>query len=1108
MVLRFGRSAYKWRQGAKACAKKWPICRLVATSILLHGLNLRLKAQTTYTPYDFATLAGVYGSEDGPGPAVHLNYVIAVAVDQGGTVYFADDPNRIRKLTPGGIVTSLAGTLGVQGTADGAGPVAQFYGLTTLAMGADGDLYATDGSSIRKISPSGVVHTLAGTANVNGSTDGTGAAATFNEPLGVAADQLGNAYVADTGNSTIRKIGPDGLVTTLAGTAGAIGNADGAGEAARFRYPRGLVVDGSGNMFVADSGNSTVRKIAPNGLVSTFAGTAGVPGSADGTGSAAQFAFPVALAIDQAGNLFVADWEMDGVDNFDIRKIAPDGTVSTPSYYPGFQGQVAPGDPTIAIIPWGGLATDSVGNLYIGGGPDQVVWRVSPAGVPTAIVGTAGGTFGATGSADGVGANARFNDPDSVAVDTNGNVYVADRSNAVVRKILPGGEVTTLAGTAGKLGSADGVGSAAQFSPMQGIAVDKSGNVYVADSENETIRKITPGGEVSTLAGTTGIAGSADGAGSTAQFNHPLGIAVDGSGNLYVADTGNNTIRKITTAGMVTTLAGAPGPPGYADGTGVTAQFNNPTGVAVDAGGNVYVGETSYTTQEGSASYTIFTNSTIRKITPNGAVTTLAGSPYEITYGPGGNLGTVSTSADGTGTAARFNNPVGLAVDGSGNVYVADEGNDTIRRVTPTGVVTTLAGEVGVTAGANGTGATVLFSNPTGVAVDSSGNLYVADSGNNLIRVGALNKEPSGLCEPAFAAGANSQTVAGNTTVVFSVSANTKAAPSYQWFFDGDAIVGATQPTLIVNNVAATSEGYYDCVATNSLGVATSSATLTVIDTTDPGRLINLSCRSRVGAGADVLIAGFVVGGNGTSGSETLLLRASGPALTPFGVTGFLPDPDLQITNSTTSGVIATNDGWGGKASVSNTAAAVGAFPWSDPSSHDSALLETLPAGPYTALIAGASGDAGIALAELYDATPAGAHSIATPRLINISARTQVGQGANVLIAGFVVGGTTSMTVLIRASGPALVPFGISDVLPDPQLQLNNSIGLIATNAGWGGSSNIAAAAAAVGAFSWGAGATLDSALLITLSPGAYTAEVSGASGDTGIALVEIYEVE
>jgi hypothetical protein len=185
----------------------------------------------------------------------------------------------------------------------------------------------------------------------------------------------------------------------------------------------------------------------------------------------------------------------------------------------------------------------------------------------------------------------------------------------------------------------------------------------------------------------------------------------------------------------------------------------------------------------------------------------------------------------------------------------------------------------------------------------------------------------------------------------------------------------------------------------------------------------------------------------------------------------------------------------------------VGAFPWTDPASLDSALLESLAAGPYTVVISGASGDTGVALAEVYDATPTDPGAAAPQRLVNISSRAQVGTGSGVLIAGFVVGGSTSKTVLIRASGPALVPFGVTGVLADPQLQLEGSGGLLATNNGWGGDPTIAATAASVGAFSWSNPSSHDSALLLTLAPGAYTAVVSGASGDTGIGLIEVYVV-
>ena len=202
--------------------------------------------------------------------------------------------------------------------------------------------------------------------------------------------------------------------------------------------------------------------------------------------------------------------------------------------------------------------------------------------------------------------------------------------------------------------------------------------------------------------------------------------------------------------------------------------------------------------------------------------------------------------------------------------------------------------------------------------------------------------------------------------------------------------------------------------------------------------------------------------------------------------------------------LLATNTGWEGNAQVSSTAAAVGAFAWSNPSSLDSALVVDPAAGAYTAQISGASKDSGVALVEVYDATPAGTYAATSPRLVNISARVQVGTGGNILIAGFVIGGSTARTVLVRASGPALIPFGVTGTLPDPQLQLYSGTKLLASNAGWGGNAQISGTAASVGAFGWSNATSNDSALLLTLPPGAYTAQVAGASGDTGVALVEL----
>lgn len=240
-------------------------------------------------------------------------------------------------------------------------------------------------------------------------------------------------------------------------------------------------------------------------------------------------------------------------------------------------------------------------------------------------------------------------------------------------------------------------------------------------------------------------------------------------------------------------------------------------------------------------------------------------------------------------------------------------------------------------------------------------------------------------------------------------------------------------------------------------------------------------------------------------GPENVLVRASGPALAPFNVPGLLADPQIALNGS--GGIVASEAGWGGGAPIVAAASELGAFPWTDPKSKDSALLLSLDQGPYTAVVSGASGDTGVALAEIYDATPPASYSPTAPRLINISSRAGVGTGGNVLIAGFVVGGSTSRTVLVRASGPALAPFGVPGVLPDPQLVLNGTGGALYSNNGWAGDTNVAAFASQVGAFAWPDPTSADSAILVTLQPGAYTAVVSGASGDTGIALIEIYEI-
>jgi sugar lactone lactonase YvrE len=370
------------------------------------------------------------------------------------------------------------------------------------------------------------VTTLAGSPDNKGSADGQGAAARFLLSKQVAVDSSGNVWVADTGNSTIRRISPAAEVTTIAGAANMSGAADGAGSAARFNVPNQLAADSAGSIIVADAENHLIRKVSTGGVVASVAGTPGQPGSTDGQAIAAQFRVPMGAAVDSSDNIWVADSE-----NHTIRRIAPDGTVTT-----------------IA------------------------------------------GASGQPGSADGTGSVARFNGPRSMATAAGGIAYVTDRENHTIRKIAPNGNVTTLAGVAGQSGSADGTGPAARFTFPHGLATDASGNLIVTDWGNHTIRRVTPEGVVTTLAGSPGVGGIADGSGAQARFSGPQGVTVDTDGDSYISDSWNHTIRKLGADQAVTTIAGMPRGIGSHDGWGAATRFSSPIGVA-RVGGSLFVAD-------------------------------------------------------------------------------------------------------------------------------------------------------------------------------------------------------------------------------------------------------------------------------------------------------------------------------------------------------------------------------------------------------------------------------------------------------------------------------------------------------------------------------------
>ncbi|MBI5068370.1 MAG: hypothetical protein HZB56_09010 [Deltaproteobacteria bacterium] len=320
--------------------------------------------------------------------------------------------------------------------------------------------------------------------------------------------------------------------------------------AARFCMPLGLAVDASDALYVADTNNSTIRKITQAGVVSTVAGLAGYTGSADGPGASARFYGPAGVGVDAGGTISVAD-----ANNSTIRLIAPDGNVTTLAGAPGYLGNGTDTDGTGPLAsfyrPYA-AAPGADGNLYVADYGYGSIRRVTPAGVVTTIAGLAR----SPGSADGTGADARFLGPSGLVVLPSGDIYVADQGNHTIRRIAPGGVVTTFAGTAGVQGAADGTGPAASFFHPFAIAVDSQGNLFVTDKDNKKIRKITPDGAVTTFAG-SGAHGNTDATGTAASFYYPSGIAIDSADNLYVTDAA--AIRKITPAGEVTTFAGSAG---------------------------------------------------------------------------------------------------------------------------------------------------------------------------------------------------------------------------------------------------------------------------------------------------------------------------------------------------------------------------------------------------------------------------------------------------------------------------------------------------------------------------------------------------------------------
>lgn len=1011
--------------------------------------------------YVFTTIAGQPpqpGSADGSDNAARFWFPGYTAVDSSGNVYVADTNNHtIRKITAAGVVTTLAGLPGQSGSADGPSANARFNRPHGLATDGSGNLYVADreNHTVRKITAAGVVTTLAGLAGRSGSVDGNASAARFNSPRGLVSDPFGNIYVADSLNFTVRKITPAGVVSTFVGTSGNPTYSDGTGLKAGLCIPGGITIDGTGNLYLTELGSVTVRKITPVGVVTTLAGNPFFSADVDGVGAGAHFSYPQGIASDPGGTLYIAD-----TGSNTVRKVTPGGTVTTLAGTKFTGGRDGAGDTAQFSQPTG-ISVDRAGNLYVGDAKNHSIRKITPTGFTTTLAGPTANN----GSADGRGKAARFSYPLGITGDSKGNLFICDETNRTIRRIAPTGDVSTFAGTPNQgPANVDGLGSAARFGQPAALGIDRSDNLYVADNIMQTVRKITPAAVVTTLAGAPGQSPVyRDGIGTSARFSSPNSAVIDAAGAIFVADTTNYVIRKITPDGAVTTIAGLAGTSDAIDGPRTVARFVSPAGLAVDQTGNVFISD----------------QYAIRKLTPSGIVSTFAGSVIE------------AGSNDGIGTSARFGRPLGLAIDGEGNIFVADVAG-LIRKITAAGVVTTIGGSTAPYFTPDGTGTNAHFLAPTAIWVNPQGVLYLTDSEANTVIKGELETIPTIATPP------QSATVLLGSPVVFTVVAS-GGDLRYQWKFDGSILPGATAASYSTANVAQSNRGGYTVDVTNFLGTTTSSTANLDVDL--PGRLINLSVLAGLASADDSLTVGVSVGGNGTSGAKPLLARGVGPSLANVGVAAPVNGAKIQVFVGSTP--TAENSGWAGDPRITATALQVGAFPLASPSSRDAAYFWDDAGGSNRSMtISGTS--AGFVLAEIYDATPTTTYAISTPRLINVSVLKNIGSG---LTAGFVIGGTTPVNVLVRAIGPSLAAFGVAGALPQPRLELfDGSSTSVAVNTVWGGAPALASAFTGVGAFPLEP-ASRDAAILISLAPGSYTARVSGVGGTTGAALVEVYEV-
>ncbi|MEI6077318.1 MAG: hypothetical protein WCS94_17185 [Verrucomicrobiota bacterium] len=521
-------------------------------------------------------------------------------------------------------------------------------------------------------------------------------------PLGVATDNAGNFYIADTYNHRIRKVTPSGSMTTVAGTGSSGSNGDnGSATSAQVNTPNGVAVDGAGNIYIADSSNNRIRKVNPQGIISTIAGNGRTGYSGDGgSATSAMLSFPSTVCVDAYGNISIADW-----GNNRIRRLGTNGLITTVagSGAAGFSGDGGLATNANLTFPQG-VSVDKTGNLYVAEG-SQRIRKVGTNGIITTVAGR--------NLNDGdIALNATLNSPYQAVQDGFGNFFVADSANQRIRKIDTNGIISTFAGNGIPMYSGDGgpATSAGLYFP-NAVAMDAVGNLFISD-QSRRIRKVDTNGNIITMAGNGAYTYSGEGGLATnAGIGVPDALILDASGNLFIASQSAFRIFKVDTNGIIKTVAGN-GSPFYSGegGLATSAGIGLPGPLALDSSGNLFIaGQTAYR---------------ILKVDTNGIIKTVAGN------------GTPGDSGDGgAATNAQFKLPYGIAFDPPGNLYVSDPGSARIRKVGTNGVITTVAGNgIRGVPMENMVGTSAGLSIPDGLMIDAKGNLVFVDLGANRLR--------------------------------------------------------------------------------------------------------------------------------------------------------------------------------------------------------------------------------------------------------------------------------------------------------------------------------------------------------------------------------------